>query len=109
VTSRQADPGHTARVIVELPAGARLYVDDRAVTTRSPGASPRRDDSSYTQAFNTPKLDGPRAYFYDLRAEVVRDGKTVSQTRRVVVRPGEVSRADFRSLGAGSTATAAAR
>jgi uncharacterized protein (TIGR03000 family) len=80
-----------ARLVVELPAGAKLYVDDRAV----PNNSERR-------TFTTPELARGKAYFYDLRAEVVKDGKTISETRRVVVRPGGVIRTDFRSIGTGT-------
>jgi hypothetical protein len=42
------------------------------------------------------------------RAEVVRDGKPVSAERRVILRPGEVVREDFKAL-APAEATASAR
>jgi uncharacterized protein (TIGR03000 family) len=76
-----------ARLIVELPADAKLYVDDRPVKA----SSPRR-------TFHTPELELGQAYYYDLRAEVVRDGKPVTETRRVIVRAGAVIRADFSAL-----------
>jgi uncharacterized protein (TIGR03000 family) len=73
-----------ARLIVELPAGARLYVDDRAMKV-----------TSTRRTFHTPELELGQAYYYELRAEVVRDGKPVTETRRVIVRAGDVVRTRF--------------
>jgi uncharacterized protein (TIGR03000 family) len=78
-----------AKVIVELPADAKLYVMDRATQTTD---SVRR--------FATPALEPGKTYFYDLRAEVIRDGKPVTETQRVLVRAGEVVRARFTGMGA---------
>jgi len=75
-----------ARLTVELPAGAKLYVDDRAVRVRGERAT-----------FHTPQLAQGKAYFYEVKVELLRDGQTVSQTRRVVVRPGGASHVDFRA------------
>jgi uncharacterized protein (TIGR03000 family) len=67
-----------AKVIVQLPAGAKLYVDDQPIKT-----------STDNQAFNTPRLDRGQTYYYEVRAEVVRDGKTVVESKRVLVKAGE--------------------
>src|SRR5438552_1124229 len=47
---------------------------------------------------------GGQAYYYILRAEVVRDGKTLSETRQVIVKAGEEVRASFNSMAAANTA-----
>jgi len=70
--------GTSAKVIIEKPADAKIYVDDRLV--KSEGTR---------QEFATPTLDPAQAYFYTVRVETVRDGKPVGETRRVVVRAGE--------------------
>jgi uncharacterized protein (TIGR03000 family) len=77
----------SARLIVDLPADAKFYVDDQLMKT----ATARR-------SFVTPKLEPGQTYYYDLRAEVVRDGKVEKETKRILVRAGDVIRADFPGL-----------
>jgi uncharacterized protein (TIGR03000 family) len=84
----EARASSRGRLIVELPPGAKLFVDDKLV----PDASPRK-------SFRIPALTEGEDYFYELRAEVIRDGKPVSETRRIIVKAGAVVRTDFRSLG----------
>jgi uncharacterized protein (TIGR03000 family) len=67
-----------AKVVVQLPAGAKLYVDDQPIKT-----------SSDYQSFNTPRLEPGQTYYYEVRAEAVRDGKTVVESKRILVRPGQ--------------------
>jgi uncharacterized protein (TIGR03000 family) len=86
-----------AKLIVELPADAKLYIDDQPMKT-----------TSGRRTFHTPALQSGQTYYYMLRAEVVRDGKPVREERRVILRPGEVVRADFNDL-APSNVTASAR
>lgn len=80
--------GASAKVIVDLPTDARLYVDDRPMKA---GAAHR--------VFRTPNLQDGQSYYYVIRAEVVRDGKTFSQDRRVIVRAGDEAHASFLDLG----------
>jgi uncharacterized protein (TIGR03000 family) len=75
---------NTARVIVQLPADAKLFIDDHAMKT-----------NGERRSFNTPALDRGQAYYYMVRAEVVRDGKTYSETKRLIVRAGQVANTDF--------------
>jgi uncharacterized protein (TIGR03000 family) len=77
----------SARLIVELPKNAKLFVDDQPMKT-----------TSAKRAFRTPTLEPGQAYYYMLRAEVVRDGKSFQQTKKVVVRAGEEIRATFPNL-----------
>jgi uncharacterized protein (TIGR03000 family) len=77
----------SARLIVEVPADAKFYVDDQLMKTMSE-----------RRAFVTPKLEAGQIYYYMLRAEVIRDGKVQKETKRVLVRAGEVVRANFSDL-----------
>ena len=66
--------------IVHLPANARLTID----------GDPTRSTSG-ARWFVSPPLEPGKTYHYDLKAEVVRDGKRLTETRRVAVRAGQVS------------------
>jgi uncharacterized protein (TIGR03000 family) len=78
-----------AKLLVEVPTDAKLYIDDRLMKTSAP-----------VRSFSTPTLDDGQAYYYILRAEVVREGKTYQETKRVIVRAGEQVRATFPDLEA---------
>jgi uncharacterized protein (TIGR03000 family) len=82
-----------AKLIVELPADAKLTVDGRAMKTVSGRG-----------VFTTPSLKKDELYYYELNVEVVRDGKPVAENRRVLVRAGEEVRANFKDMDAVSTA-----
>jgi len=73
-----------AKLVVELPEDAKLYIDDQLMKT-----------ASGKRTFSTPTLDRAQAYYYMVRAEVVRDGKTYSETKRVIVRAAETAQALF--------------
>jgi uncharacterized protein (TIGR03000 family) len=81
-----ASPAH---ITVRLPADARLSVQgvDCPLT-------------SDTRAFDTPELAPGQKYYYLLKAEVVRDGRAIAQTRRVDFRSGERVTVSFADLGA---------
>jgi uncharacterized protein (TIGR03000 family) len=68
-----------ATVVVRLPADARLTFDGEP--TRSTGA---------TRTFQSPPLEAAAAGQYVLRAEIVRDGRTLSVRQRVQVMAGTV-------------------
>lgn len=85
----------SARVTVNLPSDAKLWVD--AVECPL---------TSSVRSFNTPALNPGQRYVYNIKAEIVRDGRTISETQRVVLTPGEESRVDFNSNG-GAIAAAA--
>lgn len=69
-----------ATIQVSLPADAKLTIDDAATTS-----------TSANRTFATPSLETGKEYFYTLKAEIVRDGKTVTTTRRVAVKAGELT------------------
>jgi uncharacterized protein (TIGR03000 family) len=76
-----ASPAH---ITVRLPADARLTVDgvDCPLT-------------SDTRTFETPALVPGQKYYYLLKAEVVRNGRTIAQTRRADFHSGERVRVSF--------------
>ncbi len=76
-----------AKVVVQLPAGAKLFVDDQPIKT-----------TEARQQFSTPRLQPGQTYFYEVRAEAVRDGKTLVETQRVLVRPGQEVTVSFPKL-----------
>jgi len=76
-----------ARLTVQLPADAKLWVDTAACPL-----------TSDTRSFNTPSLEPGRQYYYTLRMEVERDGQTLSMSRRVFVGAGQNVRVDLNNL-----------
>jgi uncharacterized protein (TIGR03000 family) len=70
-----------ATIVVSLPAEAKLTIDDAATQS-----------TSATRVFASPALETGKEYYYTLKAEVVRDGKTVPVTKRIAVRAGEETR-----------------
>jgi uncharacterized protein (TIGR03000 family) len=78
-----------ARLIVQVPAGARLWIDDR----------PTQQTESL-RIFETPELKSGRSFSYVLRAEIDQGGKTVTESRRVEFRAGETIEVEFAELQA---------
>jgi uncharacterized protein (TIGR03000 family) len=69
-----------ATIVVELPADAKLLIDNEATT--STGSS---------RIFQSPALNPGREYHYTIKAEVVRNGKPVKAEQVVTVRAGEIT------------------
>jgi uncharacterized protein (TIGR03000 family) len=76
-----------AKVTVKLPEDAKLFVDGVACPL-----------VGTVRTFETPKLEPGRQYFYTLKAELVVDGQTVSETRRAVVEAGKPTPVDFGTM-----------
>jgi uncharacterized protein (TIGR03000 family) len=74
-------------VVVKLPADAKLYAEGRPLP-----------QTAGERTFVTPPLTGGRDYTYSFRAEYVRDGETISQSKRVAVRPGRSATVEFADL-----------
>jgi uncharacterized protein (TIGR03000 family) len=70
-----------ATIVVTLPADAKLTIGD--TLTQS---------TSAVRTFSSPALDRGQDYYYTLKAEVVRDGRTVTTSKQVTVRAGSESR-----------------
>lgn len=90
--SEETSSQDVARLTVRVPAEARLYVDGVLVPM-----------NSETRSFHTPRLQRGREYYYTLRAEVDRDGETMTQTRRVTVAAGRQVRVELNDLRTVST------
>ncbi|HTU23483.1 MAG TPA: TIGR03000 domain-containing protein [Gemmataceae bacterium] len=69
-----------ATIVVELPAEAKLLIDNEATT--STGSS---------RVFQSPTLNPGKEYHYTLKAEIVRDGKPVKAEQVVTVTAGETT------------------
>jgi uncharacterized protein (TIGR03000 family) len=67
-----------AEIVVRVPSDAKVFVEDRS--TKLTGAE---------RYFETAELQPGKTYTYEIRADLNRDGKVVSQTKRVAVRAGE--------------------
>jgi len=70
-----------ATILVSLPEDAKLMIDE--TVTRS---------TSSTRVFVSPTLDNGKTYSYTLKAEAVRDGQTITASKKVEVRAGEETR-----------------
>jgi len=75
--SAQSPGAASARLIVHLPAGARLTVNDAPTI-----------QTSSRRVFESPPLQRGRTYYYTLKAEVMRDGQTLTTTQEVAVVAG---------------------
>jgi uncharacterized protein (TIGR03000 family) len=80
--------GRKALVIVSLPADATLYLDGQA-----------RKGNNPVRSFLTPDLEEGATYYYTVRVDVERDGRLLSQSRRVEFRAGSEVRVAFEQLG----------
>lgn len=69
---------------VEVPADAKIFVNGQA--TNSAGESRQYVSRNLQAGYN---------YTYEVRAEIVRDGKTIEETKTIDVRAGEVAELTF--------------
>jgi uncharacterized protein (TIGR03000 family) len=70
-----------ATLVVSLPADAKLTIDESATQA-----------TAAVRTFVTPTLEAGKDFSYSLKAEVVRNGQTLTATQNVTVRAGQVSR-----------------
>src|SRR5262245_7116538 len=73
-----------ARITVHVPADAKVTVDGVECPLTS-GA----------RTFDTPKLQPGQQFYYTVQAEVVRDGKTRTETKRVIFEAGRKIDVEF--------------
>jgi uncharacterized protein (TIGR03000 family) len=76
-----------ATVIVKAPLDVHITANGLATERKSA-----------EQAFITPNLDPDHSYSYTFQAEAVRDGKTVTSTKQVIVKAGVEAKVDFTDL-----------
>ncbi len=75
--------GAAATVVVQAPARAKIFVENKPVRLNADGS------------FTTPRLQPGSAYVYQIRADVVRDGRVISDVKKVRVWAGRTSRVSF--------------
>jgi uncharacterized protein (TIGR03000 family) len=73
-----------ATILVSLPADARLTIDGNPTTS-----------TSSERTFVSPALPQGQQFQYTLRAEIIRDGRTIAETQQINVRAGEETRVGF--------------
>lgn len=76
-----------AKVVVQLPPNAELYIDDQ-----------KSQLSTETRTVVTPALPSGQDYYYELRVETMVDGKKTAANKRVLLRAGSVAQVDFRNV-----------
>src|ERR1019366_7946734 len=81
-----AQDSATATVVVLVPEDAKLYFDGNG--TKQTGT---------TRTFTTPPVKVGTELYYQLKADVVREGKLLTQTKKVAIRGGETTHVDFSS------------
>jgi uncharacterized protein (TIGR03000 family) len=87
--AKATDEAAPAKVIVQLPAGARLFVEGKEIAL-----------DPETGSFTTPKLEAGAAFVYTLKAQAIRGGRVVSETKDIRVSAGGQTRVRFRELEA---------
>lgn len=73
-----------AKLLIDVPANAKLFIDDTFV--KAPAG---------VQTFDTPALEPGKDYYYVVRIEILHDDQPLAETRRIIVRAGQVARAGF--------------
>jgi len=82
--AKQAAAAAPARLIVQLPADAQLFLDDQPTTARAG-----------ERTFVTPGLEPGYLYSYTVRAEITRDGQKHIETKKIDVTAGSTARLSF--------------
>jgi len=83
---------------VQAPADAKVYIDGQFSEPMAP-----------VRTLVTPQLEIGKDYYYVVKAEAIRNGRTVSRSREVILRAGQTSRVDLtpdleRAAGQGGVA-----
>jgi uncharacterized protein (TIGR03000 family) len=76
-----------ANLRFKVPADAKLYVDGKL----APGSGPER-------AFYTPPLEAGKKFYYEVKAEVTVNGKTLTEEKKVIVEAGANLTEEFPKL-----------
>ena len=88
-------PETSARLTIDVPADATVFIDERPTTT-----------TSSQRTFATPALEKGYRYHYTVRAEVVRNGTVFTGTQRVSFGAGDQVRVNFSERDMTSTTAA---
>ncbi len=93
---RSMDGAQTALLNVSVPADAKIYVN--GVETTSTGTQ---------RQYVSRGLQSGNRYAYEVRAEMTRDGSTVTETKNVTLGPGELAGLAFNLDGSKDAPVAA--
>lgn len=83
-SASNASGSNVARVLVRVPADARLFFNDQQMTSTGP-----------MREFVTPPLTADKKNAYDIRATWMDNGREVTQTKTIDVTPGSSVRVEF--------------
>jgi uncharacterized protein (TIGR03000 family) len=70
-----------ATIVVSVPADAKLLINDAPTTS-----------TSGLRTFESPALETGKDFHYTVKAEAIRDGKTITNSKEITVRGGEETR-----------------
>ncbi len=76
--------GVRAKVRIHVPQGGQLYVDGNAIRVK-PGV----------RVFQTPPLAPGERYYYDIRIDQTVNGEVLTDSRRVIIEPGQDVAVEF--------------
>ena len=93
---KKVGPQARAKVRIEIPADAKLYVDVVLMKT-----------TAAVRNFQTPDLEPNQTYYYELKAELIRNNQAFTEVQQIVIRPGEQASASFAGLEQRATAALA--
>jgi uncharacterized protein (TIGR03000 family) len=79
--NEQAPLAVPATLVVTLPADAKLTIDDAATTS-----------TSAIRVFTSPDLPRGKEFYYTVKADIVRNGQTITVKKQVLVRAGQETR-----------------
>jgi uncharacterized protein (TIGR03000 family) len=82
-----AEDRASATVVVKVPDDGKLYFNGGL--TKQTGT---------TRTFSTPDLQQGKSYVYEVKAEVIRNGKPVTKTKEITLRASETTQVDFSDL-----------
>lgn len=82
-------PPMGANLKFKVPADTKLFVDGKL----APGSGPER-------AFYTPALEPGKKFFYEVKAELTVNGKTVTEEKKIIVEAGANITEEFTKLTA---------
>jgi len=96
VPEEEAKGPAPAKIVVRLPADARLLVNQR----------PTQGNSS-SRTLVSPPLEPGKDFHYTLKAELAHEGRTFTATKRIAVRAGEEKHVTLELAAPAQTGSAA--
>lgn len=81
---RALDGAQTALLSVNVPAEAKIFINGAATTT-----------TGSERQYISRGLSAGNRYDYEVRAEITRDGNTITETKNITLTPGQVANLAF--------------